>query len=70
VAIRSKRSQSRSREVPWTARPLTPAQLRAIEAGRAAIRRGDFVTLEEAEAYVARQRAKPHQGGRHKVRAK
>lgn len=70
MAIRPKRSQSRSREVPLAPRPLTPGQLKAIEAGRAAIRRGDYVTLKEAEAYVARQRAKSPQGRRHKVSAK
>ena len=58
----SQRARSTSKDVPWTPRSLTPAQLRAIEAGRAAIRRGDYVTLEEAEAYVARERSKPAQG--------
>ena len=56
MASHPKRSHPKQREVPGTSRPLTPQQLKAIEAGRAAIRRGDYVTLEEAEAYVARQR--------------
>ncbi len=64
------RARQTRRVVPWTPRPVTPAQLRAIEAGRAAIRRGDYVSLEEAEEYVARQRAKPAQGRRHKVPAR
>ena len=62
-----RRASSTAKGVRWTPRPLTPAQLRAIEEGRAAIRRGDLVTLDEAEAYVARQRSKPAQGRRHKV---
>ncbi len=45
----------------------TPAQRRAIAAGRAAIARGDCVTLDEAEAYVAGHRAERRQGRRHKV---
>ena len=56
------RSRQPAREVPWTPRPITPTQLRAIEAGRAALRRGDYVTLEQAEEYVARQRSKSSQG--------
>ena len=67
--MRQRRERS-PRQVPTTPRPLTPAQLRAIEAGRAAHRRGDFVSLEEAEEYVARQRSKSSQGRRHKVRAR
>jgi len=57
--MQQKRSQPKARAVPWTPTPITPKQLKAIEAGRAAIRRGDYVTLEEAETYVASQRAKP-----------
>lgn len=38
--------KSKSGAVPWTPRPLTPKQLKAIDPGRAAIRRGDYVTLE------------------------
>ena len=68
--MQQKRSQPKARAVPWTPTPITPKQLKAIEAGRAAIRRGDYVTLEEAETYVASQRAKPRQGRRHKVSAK
>ena len=67
MAQRARQSQ---RSVPWTPRPITPAQLRAIEAGRAAIRRGDYVSLEEAEKYVARERAKPTQGRRNKIQTR
>lgn len=44
-----------------TARPYspTPRELRAIAAGRAALRGGDRLTLEQARAYVDRQRTKP-----------
>ena len=56
-----------TRHVPGAPKPLTREQARAVEAGRAAIRRGDYVTLEEAEAYVARERAERDQGGRHKT---
>ena len=64
------RSRQPARAVPWTPRPITPTQLRAIEAGRAALRRGDYVSLEEAEEYVARQRSKSSQGRRHKVQSR
>ena len=37
----------------------TPRELRAIEAGRAALRRGDRLTLEQARAYVDRRRTTP-----------
>ena len=30
------------RNVPWTPRPITPAELKAIARGEAAIRRGDY----------------------------
>jgi hypothetical protein len=66
--MRRRREQS-PREVPWTPRPITLAQLRAIEAGRAALRRGDYVSLEEAEVYVARHRSKSSQGRCHKVQS-
>jgi hypothetical protein len=65
--MQQRRTKPRTRDVPWTPRPITPDELRAIEAGRAAIRRGDYVSLAEAEAYVARKRAKSPQGRRHKV---
>ena len=62
------RPRQNAREIPWTPRPITPAQLRAREAGRAALRRGDYVSLQEAEEYVAR--SKSYQGRRHKVRSR
>jgi hypothetical protein len=55
------------RHVSVAAKPPTREQERAIEAGRGAIRRGDYVTLQEAEAYVARERAQRRQGGHHEV---
>ena len=41
--------------------PPTPAELRAIEEGRAAHRRGESMTLSEARAYVDRlnRKARP-----------
>ena len=49
---------SRRRVIPLDDEPLTPADLRAIEEGRKAFARGEYCTLEEAKAYVARLRRK------------
>lgn len=44
----------------YLARPYTPtpAEARAIEKGRAAFRRGDSLTIEQARAYVERLASK------------
>lgn len=51
------------REIPLDDEPLTPADLKAIEAGRQAFARGDYCTLDELKADlardVARQRRRP-----------
>jgi hypothetical protein len=46
------------RRIPLDDEPLTPEEMRAVEEGRAAFARGDYCTLEEAKAYVARLRRK------------
>jgi predicted transcriptional regulator len=54
----------RQRTIPFDDEPLTAAQRRAIEAGRAAIARGDYVTLDELKAHVARHRLRSRAKGR------
>jgi len=53
----------RRRAIPLDTEPLTPADLKAIEAGRAAFARGDYCTLDDIRADlardVARQRRRP-----------
>jgi len=46
------------REIPLDDEPLTPADLKAIAEADAAFARGDYCTLDEAKAYVARLRSK------------
>jgi hypothetical protein len=48
----------RRRVIPLDDDTLTPADLRAIEDGRKAFARGDYCTVEEAKAHVARLRRK------------
>ncbi len=51
------------RVIPLDDEPLTPADLKAIDEGRRAFARGDYVTLDELKAdlahHVARQRRRP-----------
>ena len=49
---------SRSQVVPPDDEPLTVADLREIRESEAALRRGDYVTLEELEDDVARLHSK------------
>ncbi len=44
---------------PFPTYTPTAAERRAIEKGRAEIRRGQYVTLEQLEAYVARLNRRP-----------
>ncbi len=68
--MQPKRSASKARKIPWTPRPITPEELKAIAAGREAFRQGKYISLEELEAYVARRRAARAQGRHHKVAKK
>jgi hypothetical protein len=55
VSPRSQRRPSR-RLIPVEDEPISPEETRAVEEGRAAFARGDYVSLEELKAHVARQR--------------
>ena len=46
------------RVIPLDDEPLTAADLKAIAEADAAYARGDYCTLDEAKAYVARLRCK------------
>jgi hypothetical protein len=65
---RRMRSKARSavREPVADTEPVTAEDLRAIEEGRDAFRRGDYMTVDEAKQHVARLRSKK---GRSKPRA-
>ena len=58
--ITSTRTNARAtrRAIPLDDEPLTPADLKAIAEADAAYARGDYCTIEEAKAYVARLRSK------------
>lgn len=43
-------------EVPWDDEPLTPADERAVEEGRRAIREGKFVSLKQIDHDLDRRR--------------
>jgi hypothetical protein len=43
---------------------ISPEETRAVEDGRAAFARGDYVTLDELKAHVARQRRRGDPKGR------
>jgi hypothetical protein len=58
AATRRAASRAPHRLIPLDDEPLTPREMRTIEEGRAAFARGDYCTLEEAKAYVARLRRK------------
>ncbi len=68
--MQPKRTRRKAREIPWTPRPITPQELKAIAAGREAFRKAQYITLEALEAYVARRRAARANGRRHKVAPK
>jgi hypothetical protein len=54
----------RRREIPLDDEPLTPEDMRAIEEGDAAFARGDYCTLDELKADLARDvaRLRTHKG--------
>ena len=46
------------RRIPLDDEPITAAEIRGVAEARAAFARGDYYTLEEAKAYVARLHSK------------
>ncbi len=56
AASRRSEGQSSRRVIPVEDEAISPAETRAVEEGRAAFARGDYVTLDELKAHVARQR--------------
>ncbi len=46
------------RRIPLDDEAITAAEIRGVAEARAAFARGDYYTLEEAKAYVARLRSK------------
>ncbi len=63
VSPRSQRRPSR-RLIPVEDEPISPEETRAVEEGRTAFARGDYVSLEELKAHVARQRRRERTKGR------
>jgi hypothetical protein len=63
TTTRTSHARPSRRVIPLDDEPLTPADLKAIEAGRQAFARGDYCTLDELKADlardVARQRRRP-----------
>ena len=57
VPARPATAASRENVIPPDSEPLTAADLREIRESEAALRRGDYVSLEELEADVARLRS-------------
>ena len=51
-----KRKRAPVPEVPWDDEPLTPADERAVEEGRRAIREGKFVSLDQIDHDLDRRR--------------
>ncbi len=51
------------KEPPLDDEPLSPADLRAIDEGRKAFARGDYVSLEELEEHVASLRRRSRKEG-------
>jgi hypothetical protein len=58
TTTRTSRARPIRRVIPLDDEPLTPADLKAIAEADAAYARGDYCTLDEAKAYVARLRSK------------
>jgi hypothetical protein len=56
AAVRRPVSGSPRRLIPVEDEVISPEETSAVEEGRAAFARGDYVTLDELKAHVARQR--------------
>lgn len=52
----AKRRRAPVPEVPWDDEPLTPADEKAVEEGRRAIREGKFVRLDQIDHDLDRRR--------------
>ncbi len=58
ATTRSSKATARGRPIPPDDEPLTAEDLKEIRESEEAFRRGEYVTLEELEADVARLRSK------------
>jgi hypothetical protein len=67
AAVRRSASGSARRLIPVEDEVISPEEARAVEEGRAAFARGDYVTLDELKAHVARQRRQTRSKSRRPV---
>lgn len=69
AAVRRTTSSPARRLIPVEDEVISPEEARAVEEGRAAFARGDYVTLEELKAHVARQRRRARSKSRRPISA-